>query len=136
MNDQNNGKLIKDNNSNNSANSANAIFNDYMGSKYSEFLFPEAIISDKHLYDNSINNMKYEKNKSDFLKIYTDVANKYIRPNNKAKISNEGKNSLGLEKYFNRANIIRKRRNLTNLTPDEIETFRLVKEVRNCFEYF
>lgn len=120
----------------NTNNNSNLIFNEYMGSKYSEFLFPEGIVNDKNLVNDNltinINNSNYERNKEDFLKMYSDVANKFIRPIDNKNGKMENKHSLRLDQYFSKANLIRKKRNLTNLTPDEIETFRLVKKVRIC----
>lgn len=120
----------------NTNNNSNLIFNEYMGSKYSEFLFPEGIVNDKNLQNDNltinINNSNYERNKEDFLKMYSDVANKFIRPIDNKNGKMENKHSLRLDQYFSKANLIRKKRNLTNLTPDEIETFRLVKKVRIC----
>lgn len=123
----------------------NNLTNEYYGSKYSEFLFPEGRIfsSEINTKMHKEQRQKTELNKENFWGNFKEeISHKYNRPCTISKkffinllliLVDKNQNlerqfRLGYNQLFSRANWTRKKRNMTNLTPDEIVTIDLIKQ--------
>lgn len=100
---------------------------EYMGSKYSQQLFPTAKLED---HENKAEAKVTEKNKEQFWSVYQSQSeySKKKTLSDKDRDLNLNK-SISIVEYIKPRNIRRRRNNLTNLTPDEIELINHMKKV-------